>query len=417
MSNTTLTADIIAKEAVRILDNELVMAKKVFRGYEDDYNMKPNGYKVGDTISIRKPTDFTVRTGATMDVQDVVEGKTTIVVDQRKGVDFKFTSQDLTLKIDELSERAIKPAMVQLANDIDVSLHGLYDQVPNWVGSPGNDINSFADFMVGVERLNEMAVPMDARCGVLSPGDHAALVGSQTNLYNDTINKPAYRKGETGMVAGVDLYMTQNVKTHTNGAFGGSVLIDGAITTSTISYDDVKNSWQQTIHIDALTGATAQLAKGDTFTIDGVYDVNPVTKEAKDYLKMFTVIETPAAASSNEVDLVISPPMIWTGAQKTVDVQGVSDLDGQAVNFVGTASTGYKQNMLFHKNAFALVSVPLVSPPGAVDVGRQTYKGTSVRVIPVYDGVNDESAWRLDILYGKKVIDPRLAVRLSGTSS
>ena len=169
MSNTTLTADIIAKEAVRILDNELVMAKKVFRGYEDDYNMKPNGYKVGDTISIRKPTDFTVRTGATMDVQDVVEGKTTIVVDQRKGVDFKFTSQDLTLKIDELSERAIKPAMVQLANDIDVSLHGLYDQVPNWVGSPGNDINSFADFMVGVERLNEMAVPMDARCGVLSP--------------------------------------------------------------------------------------------------------------------------------------------------------------------------------------------------------------------------------------------------------
>ena len=95
----------------------------------------------------------------------------------------------------------------------------------------------------------------------------------------------------------------------------------------------------------------------------------------------------------------------------------MSDLDGQAVNFVGTASTGYKQNMLFHKNAFALVSVPLVSPPGAVDVGRQTYKGTSVRVIPVYDGVNDESAWRLDILYGKKVIDPRLAVRLSGTSS
>jgi hypothetical protein len=51
-----------------------------------------------------------------------------------------------------------------------------------------------------------------------------------------------------------------------------------------------------------------------------------------------------------------------------------------------------------------------------VDVSRQTYKGTSVRVIPVYDGVNDESAWRLDILYGTKVIDERLATRISGTA-
>jgi hypothetical protein len=60
--------------------------------------------------------------------------------------------------------------------------------------------------------------------------------------------------------------------------------------------------------------------------------------------------------------------------------------------------------------------VPLISPPGAVDVGRQTYKGTSVRVIPVYDGINDESMWRLDILYGVKAVDPRLAVRLSGSA-
>src|SRR5690348_17138457 len=122
MANTTLTADIIAKEAVMILDNELVMAKKVFRGYENEFDKKVNGYKAGETITIRKPTDFTVRDGATMSVQDVTEGTTTMTVDKRKGVDFKFTSQDLTLKIDELSERVIKPAMVQLANQIDTDL-------------------------------------------------------------------------------------------------------------------------------------------------------------------------------------------------------------------------------------------------------------------------------------------------------
>ena len=88
MPNTTLTADIIAKEAVMILDNNLVMAKQVFRGYENEFDKKINGYNVGETISIRKPTDFTVRDGAVMSTQDVVEGKTTITVDKRKGVDF-----------------------------------------------------------------------------------------------------------------------------------------------------------------------------------------------------------------------------------------------------------------------------------------------------------------------------------------
>jgi hypothetical protein len=108
--------------------------------------------------------------------------------------------------------------------------------------------------------------------------------------------------------------------------------------------------------------------------------------------------------------------MIWTGAHKNVDVQGVTDLNDQDVTFMGSASTNYRQNMVFHKNAFALVTVPLVAPPGAVDVGRKTYNGTSVRVIPVYDGISDESLWRLDVLYGLQCIDPRLAVRISGTS-
>jgi hypothetical protein len=415
MANTTLTADIIARAAVAILDNELVMPKKVFRGYEEDITKKVNGYTVGDTLTIRKPADFTVRDGATMSAQNVTEGSTTITVDKRKGIDFKFTSQELTLSIKELSERVIRPAMVQLANQVDVDLHALYKSIPNWVGTPGELINSFADFAKGPERLDEGAVPQDDRTGVLCPADHWGLVGSQTSLYNDTISKPAYRQGNTGMVGGVDLYMTQNVASHTTGSRSGSTLVDLSITASTITYDAVKDTNQQTIHIDALGGATQTIKAGDVFTIAGVYDVNPVTKAPLSFLKMFTVVSD-ATASGSETDLVISPAMIWTGAHKNVDVQGVSDLNNQAVTFVGTASTTYRQNMIFNKKAFAMISVPLVKPPGAVDVGRESYKGTSVRVIPVYDGISDESAWRLDILYGTKCIDPRLAVRISGTA-
>lgn len=414
MANTVLTASIIAAEAITILDNELVMARQVFRGYEDDFDKKVNGYNVGETITIRKPTDFQVVDGAVMQTQDATEGSTSMTLNKRKHVAFKFTSQDLTTKISDLSERVIKPAMVQLANQVDTDLMALYADVPNWVGTPGNTVNSFADYALAPQRMDEGAVLQDGRSSVLSPADYWGMLGSQTALFINGPNKDAYREGSLGMIGGVDTYMSQNVPVLTVGTRTGSILVNGSITTSTTTYASVKDTNVQTIGIDAFGGATQTVKKGEVITIAGVFDVNPVTKMPTNYLKMFT-ITADVTASGSAANIIISPAMIWTGAFKNVDVQGVTDLNNQPVTFMGTASTGYRQNMAFRKNAFALAMKPLVSPPGAVDVARKSYKGLSVRVIPVYDGVNDESAWRLDILYGVKTIDPRQAVRLSGS--
>ncbi len=109
--------------------------------------------------------------------------------------------------------------------------------------------------------------------------------------------------------------------------------------------------------------------------------------------------------------------MIWTGAFQNVAVaSGVTDLDTKAITVFGAAAASNRANLVFHRNAFALAMVPMISPPGAQSVSRQSYKGTSVRLIPSYDATNDRSNYRLDVLYGVKAIDPRLAVRLSGSS-
>lgn len=415
MANRTLTNDLIAKTAVRILENELGIAKQVYRGYEDEFDKKVNGYEPGDTISIRRPTDFTVRDGATAAIQDVVEGKTSITVNKQKGVDFKFTSKQLTLEIGELAERVIRPAMIQLANQVDSDVHALSTSVPNWVGTPGQVVNSYTDFAKAPENMDERGVPMEGRSAFLSPQDHWGLLGSQTALYMQDVAKGAYRKGSLGMIGGIDTFMSQNVNTFTTGSRVGTILVDLSITTSTVTYDSVKDTMTQTIHIDGLTNATDTVAAGDVFTIAGVYDVNPVTKARLPFLKQF-VVTADATAAANETDLTIYPAMIWTGAFKNVDVVGVTDLNNQAVTFVGTASTAYRQNLVFHKNAFALVMVPMVKPAGAPDVTRESYQGVSARLIPYYDGTNDVSNYRLDILYGLKAVDPRLAVRLSGTA-
>ena len=132
------------------------------------------------------------------------------------------------------------------------------------------------------------------------------------------------------------------------------------------------------------------------------------------FLQQFVIVADATAdgTTTNETTLTIRPPIIVSGAFQTVSATPVAN---QTITIIGTASIVYPQNMVFHRNAFTLAMVPLEMPQGVVDAARKTYKGLSVRVVPYYDGTNDISNWRLDILYGVKAIDPRLACRISGT--
>ena len=412
MANTTLTADIIAREAVMILENNCVMANLVHRGYEQEFDKNVNGYKPGATVRIRRPTDFTVRSGATASLQDVVEGRTTVTVDTQEGIDFGFTSEELTLDIGTLSERVIKPAMIQLANSIDANVLGLYDEVPRHVTLPAGGMDSYADFSLAPKLMDNCSIPQEGRCAVLSPDNHWELLGSQTALYIQDAARGAYRMARLGMVGGVDTYMSQNTKTHTHGSRAGTDLINQTLDNTTHTWANLKDATTVSIAIDGMSGATVTVKKGDMFTIANCWDVNPVSKERLGHLKQFVVMEDATATTNAIADLKIWPPAIGSGAQQTVDF-GVADLDDDVVTWRGAASTGYRESLFFHKNAFALTMVPMVRPPGAVDVGRRTYKGMSVRVVPYYDGTNDKSNWRLDVLYGVDCIDPRLAVRAS----
>ncbi len=404
MANTNLTSTIIAKEALMILENECVMGRQVYRGYEGEFDKAPNGYLPGSTINVRRPADFTVRTGRTVSVQDVVEGQIPVTVNTQIGIDFQFTTQELTQNIKVLSERVIRPAMVQLANQVDRDLTGLYSSVNSWVGTPGTNISTFAGLAKGPERLDLMGVPTDARNAVLSPTDYWAMAGGQTALYMQGVANQAYRKGEIGVVAGLETYMSQNLTSHVRGT-AVSATVNSLFSTT---YALTLNSRTQSFAIDLATSKTVVV--GDVFTIADVFAVNPVTKATQSYLQQFVAVS--AIGGTATVTFTISPPIITTGAFKTVSAAPTAS---STVAFLGTGSSTYVQNLVFHKNAFSLVMVPMVSPPGAVDVSRQSYKGYSVRVIPFYTGLNDISAWRLDLLYGVTALDPRLAVRVSGT--
>lgn len=412
MANTHITPTIIANEAIRQLENNIVLAKNVFRGYEEDIQRQYNGNKPGSTLTIRKPVQYTVRTGNVAQVQDTVEAKTTITVDKQKGVDMSFRSDDMTLSIAQFTERYVTPAMIQLANKIDEDVHLLYKDVYNWVGTPGGQIDSFADFNAGTIRMNQLAVPMDSRFACLSPADYGALVANFTGLTLDRFSEGMIKRGELPMVDNVAVAQSQNVQTHTVGAHGGTPKVDS---TQSTTYAASKDTWTMTLITDGWS-TSVDLNKGDVFTIDGVYAVNPVSKATQPFLQQFVITEdvTTNSNASNDTNLTISPPIITSGAYQTVSAAAANDVD---INYVGTASTGYAQNLLYRKDAFALIMVPMESPMGANVVERRSRKGFSVRMIADYDVTNDQSIYRFDVLYGTKTIDPRQALRLSAPSS
>lgn len=411
MANTILTNALIAKEALIQLENQMVLGNLVHRGYEDEFDNKNSGYVAGSSVTIRKPPRYTLRTGAAMSTQDSVEGTMSFSVDQQMGVDLGgWTSADRTLKIPEFSERFIQPAMKTIAQGVDAAIAANYKDVWNWVGTPGTIIDSFADFGKGPQRLDEMAVPGGDRNAILSPADNWGMIGAVSGLYIADTAKSALQKAKLPMLGGVDAYMSQNAPQHTVGTKAGTPLVNGGAQATT--YATTKDTGQQSLVTDGWTASSAILKKGDVFSINGVKAVNPMSKAVMSYDQQFVVKADVSADGSGNATIAISPPIITSGAYQTVSAQPI---DNAAITVLGSAGQTHTNNLVFHKNAFALAVVPMVKPDGAVDVQRVTYKGLSVRMIPVYTGADDTSAIRLDILLGTKCIYPDLATRLSGS--
>lgn len=421
MSNKNLTPKLIMKEFLAHVRNELVMIDLVYR----DFDAEITARREGDTVYVRRPQNVVVSDGSNLVLQDVEQGEIPITVDQRKHVGLRFTSNDMNLNMPEFVRKAnLKEAARAMAQQIDLSLSGLYNQVPNWVGTPGQLVNSISDFTKAPERLDELAVPSAERHAVLSTTDGWGLVNTQTGLNSaDKLVSTAYTRGELGDLAGCMTYRTQQVRSHTVGAHAGTgnVYLSG----QEVTYAAAADTWTQTLNTDNWTSGACTINKGDIITIADVYAVNPSNKDTLSFLKQFVVQET-VSDTSGSIALTISPPIIVSGPYQTVSA---APLNNAVVTVLGTASTTYKQNMVFHRNAFAFVPVPLItdsSMPVVAQVtdsgnstrlkGAQPGTGLSFRMVRQYDINTDNIITRIDCLYGVKAIRPELATRLSGTS-
>jgi len=410
MANTLLTPSIIAKEMLMQLENNLLMANLVHREYKNEF------VKVGDDISIRRPVKFRSKSGATLVKQNVQEGSVTLKINGREHVGWEFNTQDLTLTIEDFSERYIKPASITLANKVDRDMHSLYADVHNLVGTPGTPPANFLNIAAASERMDNLAMPDDGRrYGLLTPNVGYKIADDVKQRFISDINRTALESGFIDKIATLESFKTQNIARHTVGVGTGTPTVNGA--DQNVTYLATKDSGEQNLITTAWTASTTGiLKKGDVFTIVGVNAVNPVDGTDLGYLQEFVVKADANSGVAGATTVIISPPIILADTDDNAPYQTctAAPANGALITLKsGTGGATFPQNLAFHRNAFALVTVPLEMPDGVAFKARETHNGLSIRVIKDYDIVNDVDIIRCDILYGTKTIDDRLAVRLT----
>jgi len=390
----------ITRKILEILENNLVITRTVNRQYDSSFAQE--GAKIGSTLRIRLPDRALVTDGAALQVQDDNEQFTTLTVASQKHIGVNFTTAELTMQLDDFAERVLKPRISQLASSIDADVANSFQNIFQSVGTPGTTPGTSLVLLQAQQKLNEAAAVMSPRYATVNPAANAALVEGMKGLFNpvSTISKQ-FKSGlmGEGILGYEELNMSQSIKQHTTGTRTGAHTV-----TTTVS--------SQGATTIAITGTGTQtIKKGDVFTIANVYAVNPQTRESTGSLQQF--VATADATAAGGAYTVSVSPAIYTASQALATVDAFPQ-SGAVVTFLGSASTQYPQNLIYHRDAITFATADLVMPQGVDMASRQVHNGISLRVVRQYDINNDRMPCRVDVLYGYSVIRPQMAVRMWG---
>ena len=399
MANSILTIDMITRKALEILENNLVLTRNVNRQYDDSFAVE--GAKIGSTLRIRLPDRALVTDGAALQVQDDNEQFTTLSVASQKHIGVNFTSAELTMQLDDFAERVLKPRISQLASSIDADVANAYKTIGQSVGTPGTTPSTSLVLLQAQQKLNESAAVMSPRYATVNPAANAGLVEGMKGLFNptDTISKQ-FKNGMmgTGVLGYDEINMSQSIKQHTTGTRAATGNTTGAAVTS-------EGSSTLTLTV----GSGELIAVGDVFTIADCYAVNPQTRESTGSLFQFVAL---ASSTTTTTATVTVAPMY--SAASALATMLTLPATSKAVVFIGTASTQYPQNLIYHKDAITFATADLLLPQGVDMAARSVHNGISLRVVRQYDINNDRLPCRIDVLYGFSTIRPAMACRMWG---
>lgn len=397
MVNTLLTIDMITREAILLFKNSNSFIQHIDTQYDDSFGVA--GAKIGRTLRIRLPNDYTVRTGTAMQPQDTAETNTVLTLATQKGVDMSFNSVERSLSLDDFSRRVLAPAVNNLVGGVAADImNGVEGGISNLVGNfdaAGNLLRPTLDTWLQAKALLSLrSAPTDSRKFMLDPVSMGRTVLNLSGLLNPVAEiSEQYRKGEVYNAIGFDWFEDQTIIKHSTASYA-AMTVAGANQTGT------------TLVTAALT---APLNQGDIIQIAGVNAVNRVTKVSTGQLQMFVVLQN---ASIGSTSLSIYPAIVPAVNGNPVQYQTVdaSPANGAAILPMTPAGVTYRKNIAFVPEAVTMATADLELPRNVQEASRERMDGISLRMVSQYDITSDNFFTRLDILYGYTWVRPEWAV-------
>lgn len=404
-NNIKDAAGIIAKAAAQTLKDNMVFCQNIDMADASDFDGK-NGYKAGDTIYTSIPARYVPQTtfDITSSIQDSVEEKAPLVLDTVSTIGIEADTTEFATEVDLKSyiKRFVVPAAESIAQDVESRfLEKATDATYNFSGTAGSNSFTVADVLAGKTNLDRNLCPRGDRHFLLNSASGAEAVDARKGLFQSSteIDKQ-YKDGMVGRADGFDWYENELVNVHTNGSQGGTPLVNDASFTEGSS----------TIDIDGVTSGNTW-TKGTVFTIAGVNKVHPITKDDMGVLQQFVV--TADATFTGGAATVSISPAIYAGSNGLQNVTALPADNAAITLATGSASTGYAQNLQFHRNAFKMVSVPLIMPTSAEFAATETVDGITVAIVRDWDILQRRMITRLDFLGGLSAVRPEWANRVT----
>jgi hypothetical protein len=381
----------ITAKALAILHQKCNILGSVNRQYDDSF--ANTGAKIGSTLRIRLPVQYTVSTTPALSLQNTVETMVSLPITNQYHVDFSFSSAELTLSIDDFSARYIEPAIAVLAAQIEATFVGMmWPSVWNQVGTAGA-AQTFKTVLQSRKLLLDNLTPQSKQWQLrINTQDNVDLVDSLKGLFQQSTQiSRQYTDGVMGLAAGFEWAENTHLTTQTRGAQAG-------YTTSTAT--------GQTGSTLAVITGTGTGNAGDVFTIAGVFRVHPETKVNSGILQQFVLT---AAAGAGAGNWSIAPAITPTGPQ-----QNVSNSPGasSAITFANTASAATGLSLAYAPDAFTFATADLIMPGGVDMASRVVKDGISMRAVRQYSISDDTMPIRIDVLWGAVAMRPQLACRL-----
>lgn len=392
MANQFITTDLVSNTALAMFANNAPFVMTASRIYQDDF--VSSGYKIGDTLQVRRQNHFIVGDGSVATPQSIIETVETIVIAHQYHALIAYTIQDLTLRIEDFSRLFIAPAIQEVITQMEKDIASSAEQELNFfTGTAGVAINSFTTVDTAGAKLLEQGVNIASDAYMaMTVRDGSSLKGALLNNFTPVFNEDIVRSSAIGHLSYFDIFQSQNIKRHVAGAgprlySADTLLVNGAVASGNVILMD---------------GATINIADyfvvGDVISIEGVESVNPVGRAATGQDMQFVVTANASSNGSGQLTVSVSPSIISDTLNPNRNVSNAVP-NNAPVTMVGS----HNVNVAYPSRGLDIVCPPLYKlqvPYASVAVDPET--GLSLAVTQTGDILGYQNYMRIDLLCGFK---------------